>query len=74
MVSDETKAFFGAMDFTNDSGKTTPSPSASQKSGANIPRGCAPGFDPDDDFCPTWGMFDLLPEGADGLRAQFKSG
>ena len=32
------------------------------------------GFDPDDDFCPTWRLFDMLPEGADGWRAQFKYG
>ena len=74
MVSDGSKAFFHAMGFTNDSGKATPGVSAFQKSGAKIQRVSAAGLDPDDDFCPTWRLFDLLPQGADGWRAQFKYG
>ena len=74
MVSDRSKDFFRAMGFVNDSGRATPGVSAFQKSGANIHRVSAAGFDPDDDFCPTWRLFDLLPQGADGWRAQFKYG
>lgn len=69
MVSDGTKAFLRAMGFTNDSGKTTPSVSASQKSGANIPRVCAAGFDPDDDFCPTCGCSISCPKARTAARA-----
>ena len=74
MVSDGSKAFLRAMGFINESGRATPGVSAFQKAGAKIQRVSAAAFDPDDDFCPTWRLFDMLPEGADGWRAQFKYG
>ena len=74
MVSDASRGFFRAMGFANDSGRALPGVSAFQKAGSKILRVSASGFDPDDDFCPTWRLFDLLPQGADGWRAQFKYG
>jgi predicted dithiol-disulfide oxidoreductase (DUF899 family) len=74
IVSDGSRDFFRAMGFTNESGKAMPGVSAFQKAGAKIQRVSAAGFDPDDDFCPTWRLFDMLPEGADGWRAKFKYG
>jgi hypothetical protein len=31
------------------------------------------GFEPGDDFCALWHVFDLIPEGADGWRPMFKN-
>ena len=71
MASDESKGFFRAMGFISESGGARPGVSAFQKSGDAIRRVSAAEFDPGDDFCPTWRLFDLLPEGADGWRAKF---
>jgi predicted dithiol-disulfide oxidoreductase (DUF899 family) len=74
MVSDVTKTFAGDMGFLSAKGQAQPGVSAFQKEGAKIIRVSAAGFDPDDDFCPTWRLFDMLPEGANGWRAKFGYG
>jgi predicted dithiol-disulfide oxidoreductase (DUF899 family) len=74
MVSDTAKVFAGDMGFLSSKGAAQPGVSAFQKHGAKIIRVSAASFDPDDDFCPTWRLFDLLPEGADGWQAKFRYG
>lgn len=74
MVSDTRKAFAADMGFLSPSGNTQPGVSAFQKDGSRIIRVSAASFDPDDDFCPTWRLFDMLPEGADGWKAKFRYG
>ncbi|HVY89721.1 MAG TPA: DUF899 family protein [Hyphomonadaceae bacterium] len=74
MVSDSSRAFFKDMGFLSAKGAAQPGVSAFQKEGSKVIRVSAAGFDEDDDFCPTWRLFDMLPEGADGWRAKFNYG
>jgi predicted dithiol-disulfide oxidoreductase (DUF899 family) len=74
MISDVDKTFARDMGFLNAKGGAQPGVSAFQKDGAKIVRVSAAGFDQDDDFCPTWRLLDMLPEGADGWRAKFSYG
>lgn len=71
MVSDPTKAFFRDMGFLSEKGNAQPGVSAFQMQGRKIVRVSAATFDPGDQFCPTWRLFDLLPEGANGWKVKF---
>jgi hypothetical protein len=42
-----------------------------RRDGDRILRVADTGFEPTDDFCTFWHLFDLLPEGAAGWRAKF---
>ncbi len=68
MVSTLGNAFAADMGFTNAAGKPMPGVSAFQKEDGRIVRVSASGFNDNDEFCPVWRLFDLLPEGADGWR------
>lgn len=70
MVSTGGGSFAADMGFANAAGKPMPGVSAFQKDGDRIVRVSASPFDEGDEFCPVWRFFDLLPEGADGWRAQ----
>ncbi len=72
MVSDTDKTFATDMGFTDAKGGAQPGVSAFQKDGGKIVRVSASSFNPQDDFCPVWHLFDLLPEGADGWQAKFR--
>lgn len=70
MVSAKDTRFFADMGFENAGGKPQPGVSAFQKKGGQIVRVSAAGFDAGDDYCTVWRLFDMLPEGVDGWRAQ----
>lgn len=70
MVSTGGGSFAADMGFANAAGKPMPGVSAFQKDGERIVRASASPFDEGDEFCPVWRFFDLLPEGANGWRAQ----
>ncbi|MEO7385712.1 MAG: DUF899 family protein [Gammaproteobacteria bacterium] len=68
MVSTVGTTFAADMGFTNAQGRPQPGVSAFQKDGTRIVRVSAAGFEPQDDFCPVWHLFDLLPQGTDGWQ------
>jgi predicted dithiol-disulfide oxidoreductase (DUF899 family) len=72
MGSDAGKQFFADMGFLSAEGNAQPGVSAFQKDGEKIIRVSADGFQPNDDFCPVWHFFEMLPEGADGWQAKFR--
>jgi hypothetical protein len=66
----------GATDFARDMGyrwgdEWRAGVSVLRKDGDRIARVSDAGFGPGDDFCIAWRLFDLLPEGPDGWRAQY---
>lgn len=68
MVSTQGTSFAADMGFTNAAGKPMPGVSAFQKQDGKIVRVSASGFNDDDEFCPVWRLFDMLPEGASDWR------
>lgn len=68
MVSGQGNTFAADMGFTNAAGKPMPGVSAFQMKDGKIVRVSAGNFDDWDEFCATWRLFDLLPEGPDGWR------
>jgi predicted dithiol-disulfide oxidoreductase (DUF899 family) len=74
MASDTEKRFFADMGFLGPKGEAQPGVSAFQKDASKIVRVSADGFQPNDDFCPAWHLFELLPEGAGGWRPKFNYG
>ena len=70
LVSDLDKRFAAAMGFVDDAGRCLPGVSAFQLRDGAIHRVSASRFEPQDQYCPVWRLFDLFPEGADGWSAQ----
>lgn len=68
MVSTQGTTFAADMGFTNAAGKPMPGVSAFQRQDGKIVRVSASGFNDDDEFCPVWRLFDMLPEGASDWR------
>ena len=70
MVSHQGSSFAADMGFQKD-GRWWPGVSVFRKTGAGIVRLADAGFKPGDDFCTTWHLLDLLPEGAAGWRPKY---
>jgi predicted dithiol-disulfide oxidoreductase (DUF899 family) len=70
MVSHERTSFAEDMGYRSARG-WLPGVSVFKRDGARVLRVADTGFDQGDDFCTTWHLFDLLPEGAAGWRPKF---
>ena len=70
MVSDTGRGFATAMGFVSDKGRSIPGVSAFQMHNGRILRTSAAMFEPQDEYCAAWRLFDLLPEGAEGWHPQ----
>ena len=71
MVSHQGTSFAADMGYRSETGGWLPGVSVFRRDGNRILRVADTGFEPSDDFCAVWHLFDLLPEGADGWRAKF---
>jgi hypothetical protein len=54
------------MGFVSDKGRSIPGVSAFQMHNGRIMRTSAAMFEPQDEYCAAWRLFDLLAEGAEG--------
>ncbi|MDR4306099.1 DUF899 family protein [Chelatococcus sambhunathii] len=70
MVSDPGSAFAAAMGYVDAAGRPRPGVSAFQLRDGAIFRVADVGSEPLDDFCIVWHLFEMLPGGADGWRAE----
>jgi len=59
------------MGYRSASGGWLPGVSVFRRDGDRILRVADTGFQPNDDFCTAWHLFDLLPEGASGWQPKF---
>jgi predicted dithiol-disulfide oxidoreductase (DUF899 family) len=71
MVSYRDTSFAHDMGYRSDDG-WLPGVSVFRKRGQEICRVSDTSFQPRDDFCAIWHLFDLLPEGANGWQPQYK--
>ena len=71
MVSHQGSSFAEDMGYRRDQ-RYWPGVSVFRKTGQGIVRLSDAGFEPGDDFCPTWHLFDLLPEGANGGQPKYR--
>ncbi len=72
MVSHAGTSFAADMGFLSDAGRPRPGISVFRRRSDVIMRVSAAGFEPGDDFCAAWHLFDLLPQGADGWEPRFR--
>lgn len=70
MVSHRGTSFAADMGYRGENG-WLPGVSVFRRIADRIHRVSDAPFDQGDDFCAVWHLFDLLPEGAGGLRAKF---
>lgn len=71
MVSTRGTSFADDMGYTHDGGPM-PGVSVFKRKGAGIVRVADSRFNPGDDFCTVWHLFDLIPEGAAGWRPKYR--
>jgi predicted dithiol-disulfide oxidoreductase (DUF899 family) len=74
MVSHKGNSFAPDMGYRSSGGGWLPGVSVFRRDGERILRVADTGFEPGDDFCTVWHLFDLLPEGAAGWRTKFSYG
>lgn len=74
MVSHLGTSFAADMGYRSKTGGWLPGVSVFRRKADQILRVADTGFEPDDDFCTLWHLFDLLPEGAAGWQAKFSYG
>jgi len=74
MVSHQGSSFAADMGYHSAKDGWLPGVSVLRRGGERILRVADTGFEPSDDFCSLWHLFDLLPEGAAGWRAKFSYG
>ena len=60
------------MGYTNDEEGWLPGVSVFKKRDGRVVRVLDASFNPGDDFCAAWHLFDLIPEGSDGWQPQYK--
>jgi predicted dithiol-disulfide oxidoreductase (DUF899 family) len=70
MVSHQGTGFAADMGYRDETG-WLPGVSVFKRSGDKIVRVSDAPFEPDDDFCTVWHLFDLIPEGRAGWCAKF---
>ncbi len=70
MVSDPGSAFAAKMGYVDGAGRPRPGVSAFQLRDGGIWRVADAGSEPLDDFCIVWHLFEMLPGGAGGWRAE----
>jgi predicted dithiol-disulfide oxidoreductase (DUF899 family) len=71
MVSHSTTSFARDMGYWNDDG-WLPGVSVFRKRGQKMFRVSDTGFQPGDDFCAIWHLFDLLPDGPGDWQPQYQ--
>ena len=71
MVSHRNRTFAQDMGYRSNEG-WLPGVSVFRKRSLKIWRVSDTGFQPGDDFCTIWHLFDLLPGGAKGWQPQYK--
>jgi predicted dithiol-disulfide oxidoreductase (DUF899 family) len=71
MVSHQGSSFAADMGYRSATGGWLPGVSVFRRDGKNIVRVADTGFEPADDFCALWHLFDLLPEGAGDWEPKF---
>jgi predicted dithiol-disulfide oxidoreductase (DUF899 family) len=71
MVSHQGSSFAADMGYRSTNGGWLPGVSVFRFDGDRIVRVADTGFEPSDDFCALWHLFDLLPEGAAGWEPKF---
>ena len=71
IVSHESTSFAADMGYRSVSGGWLPGVSVFRRDGDQILRVADTRFQPGDDFCTAWHLFDLLPEGANGWQPRF---
>ena len=71
MVSHQGTAFAADMGYRGEGGGWLPGVSVFKRQDGKIMRVSDAGFEPGDDFCALWHLFDLIPEGTAGWRARF---
>lgn len=71
MVSHEGSDFAADMGYRSATGGWLPGVSVFRRDGDSIVRVADTGFEPDDDFCALWHLFNLLPEGAASWQPKF---
>jgi predicted dithiol-disulfide oxidoreductase (DUF899 family) len=72
MVSHQGSSFATDMGYRSVNGGWLPGVSVFRRDRNRIVRIADTGFEPSDDFCTLWHLFDLLPEGAAGWRPKFE--
>jgi predicted dithiol-disulfide oxidoreductase (DUF899 family) len=72
MVSHQGTTFAADMGYRARSGGWLPGVSAFRRTRDGIVRLNDTGFEPGDDFCAAWHLFDLFPDGAAGWHARFR--
>lgn len=70
MVSHAGTSFAADMGYA-DEGRWMPGVSVFQRKGKRIARVSDTGFQPGDDYCAVWHLFDLIPEGPAGWSPRF---
>jgi predicted dithiol-disulfide oxidoreductase (DUF899 family) len=71
MVSHQGTGFAADMGYRSESGGWLPGVSVFRRKADQILRVADTGFQPSDDFCALWHLFDLLPEGVADWQAKF---
>ncbi len=71
MVSHWNSNFAADMGYRAASGGWLPGVSVFRRDGERIVRVADTRFEPGDDFCTAWHLFDLLPEGTNGWQPKF---
>ncbi len=71
LVSHQGSSFAADMGYRSAEGGWLPGVSVFRRDAERLLRVADTGFEPGDDFCPLWHLFDMLPEGAAGWRAKF---
>ena len=71
MISYEGTSFGEDMGYRVD-GQARPGVSVLRRRDRKILRVADTGFEPGDDFCSVWHLFDLIPEGAAGWQPKFE--
>jgi predicted dithiol-disulfide oxidoreductase (DUF899 family) len=71
MVSVEGTSFAEDMGYWQDD-RAMPGISVFRREGGKIMRVADTSFEPGDDFCTVWHVFDLIPEGVDGWKPKFR--
>jgi predicted dithiol-disulfide oxidoreductase (DUF899 family) len=71
LVSHRGTSFASDMGYRSAAGGWLPGVSVFRRERDKILRVADTRFEPGDDFCAAWHLFDLLPEGADGWQPKF---
>lgn len=74
MVSHRDSCFAQEMGYRSDKGGWLPGVSVFQRATGGIVRVADSGFEPGDDFCAVWHLFDLMPAGSADWQPDFSYG